>query len=102
MGERSDYGTSTSEGFITEQLATLHLRSETWARFKRNRPALLSACGLLGLLLSVFCWPIILKTAPLLGAHGSAFSQYHDPDRLSDDQFQPPSATHWFGTDVHG
>src|SRR5262249_25024243 len=58
--------------------------------------------GLFGLLFFVLCWPIILKTAPLLGARGSAFSQYHNPDRLSDDQFQPPSATHWFGTDVHG
>ena len=25
-----------------------------------------------------------------------------DPNALTDDQFQPPSAQHWFGTDVHG
>jgi peptide/nickel transport system permease protein/oligopeptide transport system permease protein len=24
------------------------------------------------------------------------------PEQLSDDQFQPPSLKHWFGTDVHG
>jgi peptide/nickel transport system permease protein/oligopeptide transport system permease protein len=26
----------------------------------------------------------------------------HDPDALSEAQFQPPSARHWCGTDIHG
>jgi peptide/nickel transport system permease protein/oligopeptide transport system permease protein len=33
---------------------------------------------------------------------GAAFAQTHDPDQLSDAQFAPPSAQHWFGTDLHG
>jgi len=75
---------------------------QAWSRFTRNRPALFSAWALAGLLLMVLSWPLILKTASLVGSSGSAFSHYHDPDRLSDDQFQPPNAAHWFGTDVHG
>jgi oligopeptide transport system permease protein len=30
------------------------------------------------------------------------FVSPHNPDALSNDQFQPPSLKHWFGTDVHG
>lgn len=30
------------------------------------------------------------------------FVSPHDPNALSDNQFQPPSARYWFGTDVHG
>lgn len=30
------------------------------------------------------------------------FISPHDPNALSDNQFQPPSARYWFGTDVHG
>jgi len=33
---------------------------------------------------------------------GSHFAQLHRPDDLSNLQFAPPSAQHWFGTDVHG
>jgi oligopeptide transport system permease protein len=33
---------------------------------------------------------------------GTAFAQEHDPNHLSDAQFLPPGAQHWFGTDVHG
>ena len=36
------------------------------------------------------------------GAAGKAFAVRNDPDTLSNAQFQPPSAAHWFGTDVHG
>src|SRR5208283_4905531 len=28
--------------------------------------------------------------------------QIHNPNQLSDAQFAPPGAQHWFGTDVHG
>jgi peptide/nickel transport system permease protein/oligopeptide transport system permease protein len=30
------------------------------------------------------------------------FAQVHNPNQLSDAQFVPPGAQHWFGTDVHG
>ena len=81
--------------------STLDLRhispaAQAWQRFKRNRPAMLSACFLAFLLLAVIAWPVILKIS------GGAFAQIHNPDSLSDVQFAPPSAQHWFGTDLHG
>jgi oligopeptide transport system permease protein len=58
-----------------------------WRRFWQNRPARASAWFLLGLVVLVLLWPVVTP---------------HQPDALSDLQFQPPSAKHWFGTDVHG
>ncbi|MGD0743885.1 MAG: ABC transporter permease [Verrucomicrobiota bacterium] len=71
-------------------------RQLAWRRFKRNRPAVISAWYLAFLLLAVLAWPVILRLS------GAAFEQVHDPDRLSDVQFVPPDAQHWFGTDLHG
>jgi peptide/nickel transport system permease protein/oligopeptide transport system permease protein len=65
-------------------------------RFKKNRPAVCAAWFLGFLLLALIAWPVILKIP------GAAFAQAHDPDQLSDAQFSPPSAQHWFGTDLHG
>jgi oligopeptide transport system permease protein len=73
-----------------------------WQRFRRNRPAFLSAWALALLLLVVIGWPLALKMAGVCGARGIRFAQHHQPDALSDEQFQPPSVRHWFGTDVHG
>jgi peptide/nickel transport system permease protein/oligopeptide transport system permease protein len=67
-----------------------------WQRFKRNRPAVCAAWFLGCLLVAIVAWPAILKIS------GAAFAQLHDPDRLSDAQFVPPDARHWFGTDLHG
>ena len=67
-----------------------------WQRFRKNRPAVVSAWFLVFLLLAVIIWPIILKIS---NAH---FAQFHNPDQLSDAQFSPPSAQYWFGTDLHG
>jgi len=58
-----------------------------WRRFRRNRLARCSAWFLAVVVVLVLLWPIITP---------------HHPDALSDHQFQPPSAKHWFGTDVHG
>lgn len=58
-----------------------------WRRFLKNRPAKFSAFFLTLVVLLVLLWPLISP---------------HDPDALSDRQFQPPNAQHWFGTDVHG
>ena len=33
---------------------------------------------------------------------GTHFARLHNPDQLSDTQFSPPDAQHWFGTDLHG
>jgi oligopeptide transport system permease protein len=55
-----------------------------------------SAWYLVFLLLAIVAWPLVLKLA------GGTFAQVHNPNQLSDTQFAPPGAQHWFGTDVHG
>jgi len=67
-----------------------------WQRFRKNLPGFLSAWFLAILLLAIVAWPVILKIS------GPTFAQMHDPDHLSNVQFSPPSAQHWFGTDLHG
>jgi ABC-type dipeptide/oligopeptide/nickel transport system permease subunit len=69
---------------------------QAWKRFKRNRAAVFSAYFLILLLIAVIAWPMVLKFA------GTSFPQLHNPDELSDAQFAPPTAQHWFGTDLHG
>jgi len=67
-----------------------------WQRFRKNRPAILSAWFLAGLFLAIIAWPLLLKVT------GGSFAQAHNPNQLSDGQFLPPGMQHWFGTDVHG
>jgi|SRR5882724_5033628 len=67
-----------------------------WQRFKKNRLAVLSAWFLAFLLVAIVAWPIVLKMS------GANFAQLHNPNQLSDAQFSPPDAQHWFGTDLHG
>jgi peptide/nickel transport system permease protein/oligopeptide transport system permease protein len=45
---------------------------------------------------------VVLALAGRAGPRGAEFARIHDPNRVSDDQFQPPGARYWFGTDVHG
>lgn len=56
-------------------------------RFRRNTPAVVSGCFLAVLIVLVVFWPVIAS---------------YSWETISDAQFQPPSAKHWFGTDVHG
>src|ERR1039457_7116129 len=93
---RAGSGVAPDELSSGSRSATLVPRHQAWRRFKRNRPAVLSAWFLALLLLAIVLWPIILKMS------GATFSQVHGPDQLSDAQFSPPSAQHWFGTDLHG
>jgi len=65
-------------------------------RFKKNRPAVVSAWYLVLLLAVIIAWPALLAFS------GADFAKLHNPDQLSDGQFLPPNAQHWFGTDVHG
>src|ERR1043165_6509254 len=60
---------------------------KAWRRFRRNKPAVISAGFLALLVLLVVLWPLL---AP------------YPPDATSDAQFRPPTTQHWFGTDVHG
>jgi oligopeptide transport system permease protein len=76
--------------------STLDPRPEAWQRFKKNHPAVLSAWFLALLLVAIVAWPVALKIC------GGSFAHTHNPDELSDAQFLPPGAQHWFGTDVHG
>lgn len=78
--------------------ARLHLSpgQRAWRRFKKNRAATFSAWFLIFLLAVIVFWPLFLKIS------GGNFAKLHNPDELSDAQFAPPGAQHWFGTDVHG
>ena len=58
-----------------------------WQRFKRNRPAVISA------------WFVAVIVVLVLGWQWLAPYGY---EAISEAQFQPPTAQHWFGTDVHG
>jgi oligopeptide transport system permease protein len=73
-----------------------------WGRFRRNKLAMLSVWWLVSVLAVVVMWPVGLSVARLSGSLGASWAQQHQPDTLSDDQFQPPGPRHWFGTDVHG
>ncbi len=91
-GPVSDYQPST----------TSHQPTQAWQRFRGNRLAVISTWVLSFVAGVVIGWPIVLKLAGFAGPKGAAFSQTYQPEKLSDDQFQPPNAKHWFGTDVHG
>jgi oligopeptide transport system permease protein len=69
---------------------------QAWRRFKKNLLAVLSAWFLIILLMAMTVWPLFLKMT------NATFAQTHNPDQLSDAQFTPPDAQHWFGTDLHG
>ena len=58
-----------------------------WRRFVQNRPAFISAIVLAAIILLVLVWPFISPYSAIA---------------LSEAQSEPPSAQHWFGTDVHG
>ena len=77
-------------------------RPGPWARFKRNRMAHFSLCYLALLISVVMLWPVTLRLMLSTNSNLRALAEHYDPNRVSDDQFQPPTIRHWFGTDVHG
>lgn len=77
----------------------LNPNQRAWHRFRRNRAAsgsgiFLGALALWILVQPWFEWPPLASRLP-------AALTWTATD-LSDAQFQPPDARHWFGTDVHG
>ena len=87
---------ATRRPYLACMSASLTPNQRAWRRFRQNRPAVLSAWFLGLLMVVVLAWPLCLKL-------GSAqFASSHSPDRITEHQFQPPSANHWCGTDVHG
>jgi ABC-type dipeptide/oligopeptide/nickel transport system permease subunit len=81
---------------LNAQLVHVSPNQQAWRRFRNNRPAVVSAWLLAILLVAIFAWPVLLKLS------GGDFAKLHNPDQLSDAQFAPPTAQHWFGTDLHG
>jgi oligopeptide transport system permease protein len=72
---------------------------KAWRRFTSNRAALASAVLLLAIVLLVLLWPVLGKIS---GVSHLPQAVTHSPVLLSEAQFEPPGAEHWFGTDVHG
>jgi peptide/nickel transport system permease protein/oligopeptide transport system permease protein len=95
-------GPEVGAGIAPDPGCSLTPNQRAWRRFRGNRPGLLSACVLALLVLAVVSWPVVLKVARLSGAAGAEFARNYSPDHFSNDQFHPPGARHWFGTDVHG
>jgi oligopeptide transport system permease protein len=85
-----------TETVVADHQPSTPVSQLAWARFKRNRAAVISAWFLALLMVAVFAWPVVLRTA------GGHFPQLHPPNELSDAQFAPPGTQHWFGTDMHG
>jgi oligopeptide transport system permease protein len=82
----------------------LHLspNQRAWRRFRKNSFAVGCAVFLAGLLGAILLWPVLAHPKVAGVMPGVVKSVLHQPDEHSDAQFQPPSARHWFGTDVHG
>ena len=81
---------ATNEGANSSLASpTSHLspNQQAWRRFRRNRLAVGCAGFLLAMFLLMLLWPFVAR---------------FQPDAVSDAQFQPPSAQHWLGTDLHG
>lgn len=76
-----------SENVVPAPSPHLSPNQRAWARFKRHKPAIISGWFLLVLVSLVIAWPWL---AP------------YSYEEVSDAQFQPPSGSHWCGTDVHG
>ena len=81
---------------------SLSPNQRAWARFRAHRPAVWSVRFIGVLLLIVLLWPIGLQVLERSGGKAADLAMQWHPERTTDLQFQPPSARHWFGTDVHG
>src|SRR5262245_25894117 len=100
--EKGEGSASSSDFRPSTPGPQLSPNERSWRRFRRNPPDTISAVVLLVIACLVISWPIGLKLASITGPGGAAFAQRYQPEKLSEDQFQPPSPRHWFGTDVHG
>src|SRR5438477_159757 len=100
MTESTTSETMDSRSSASERQLSPNQRA--WQRFRRNRPAFLSLWFLVLVGSLVVLWPPVLKVGLKSGETGARWAERLQPDRVSDDQFRPPSRAHWFGTDVHG
>ena len=114
MSERGETREARGEGTESAGPAALHAGARpvtrdprpasspaqrAWRRFRQNRLALAGGLFLLALAPLILLWPLFEQpaVAPYL-----LKAMTWSPTTLSDAQFQPPDAGHWFGTDVHG
>jgi oligopeptide transport system permease protein len=72
---------------MSEKPEHLSPNQRAWRRFKRHKPAMISAVFLVIIVGLVVAWPWI---AP------------YSYETVSDEQFALPSVRHWCGTDIHG
>ncbi len=77
----------------------LNPSQRAWRRFRRSLPAMAAAMLLAVLVLTCLIWPVFAH--PSIAPHLPQ-GLTHPPNAISDAQFEPPGARHWFGTDVHG
>jgi len=86
---------------MSESRSAIHLspNQRAWRRFRRNRGAMVSIVILIGLVSIILIWPIFSRPAV---ARFLPRGLTAEPDAITDAQFAPPDAQHWFGTDVHG
>lgn len=81
---------------------SLSPNQRAWRRFRANRFA--SACGmfLAVLLVVILFWPVLSSPGVAKAMPGFLSAGLHTPTEHSAELFAPPSAQHWFGTDIHG
>lgn len=79
--------------------ANLSPNQRAWLRFKKNKPAVIGAVFVLVIVLLAIIWPLFSN--PRIAAYLPE-ALTHAQETVSDAQFQPPSAKHWMGTDIHG
>jgi oligopeptide transport system permease protein len=70
-----------------------------WRRFRRKRVTVVSTALLSAVVALALIWPLFGH--PRLAPHLPQAMTW-SPVALTEAQFQPPGAAHWFGTDVHG
>jgi ABC-type dipeptide/oligopeptide/nickel transport system permease subunit len=87
MSEPTAKRESAVEGASTNSQPSPRPGQRAWRRFRQNHRAVGSAIFLVIILAAALFYPL--------------FSP-HQPETVSDAQFQPPGSLHWIGTDVHG
>lgn len=90
---------SSQQSAVSESLSP---NQRAWRRFRKNKFA--SACGVLlvALLGVILLWPVLSSPGVAKAMPGSLSTGLHTPNEHSAELFAPPSAKHWFGTDIHG
>ena len=84
VGGRAVGGQSASVSQPSPVIPRLHSSPgrRAWQRFRQNRPALVSAWYLAGLLFLIVAWPVSLKIAAASGVRGADFARTHEADHL--------------------